>query len=138
MSISTKEQANSLHVLDLLYMISDINFTRVEGREDLFIVTEPETELELLIDVEDDIVVLAFDLGDVRVNGNVSPALAEYLLNANSSSVHGAFGLVNGHLYLKCNLQAENLDLNELYAAIQSMFYTIDGSIETISTLVKE
>lgn len=137
MSISTKEQVNSAKVFDLLIQIKDVSFKRVEGREDLFIVNEPETDLDILVDVEDDTVVLGVDIGNVYTDGKLSAELAEYLLKQNNTAVHGAFAISNEHLYLKYVLQAENIDLNELEAAIQSMFYTLDTSIETISTIVK-
>lgn len=137
MSISTKEQANSIKVFDLLLKIKDISFKRVDGREDLFIVNEPETDLDILVDVEDDTVILGADIGHVYVNGKVSAELTEYLLKQNNSAIHGTFAIANEHLYLKCVLQAENLDLNELEAAIQSMIFTLATTIETISTLVK-
>lgn len=134
MSISTKEQENSIKVFDLLLKIKDISFKRVDGREDLFIVTEPETDLDILIDVEDDTVILGADIGNVYTDGKISANLAEYLLMQNNNAIHGTFAIAKQHLYLKCVLQAENLDLNELESAIQSMIYTLATTIEGIST----
>ena len=49
----------------------------------------------------------------------------ERLLTLNGQTVHGAFYTDQGHVFIMENLEAENLDANELIAAIKSMMLAI-------------
>jgi len=56
------------------------------------------------------------------------------LLRLNATRVvHGAFGLEDGRVVLACALEVENLDQNELQAAVDSFELTMADSKETLA-----
>ena len=137
MNVTQKELENSVKVLDLLSQIEGIAFTQQENRPDLFVVSEEDTGLDAIIDVEDDIVIAFIDVTSLP-EGGVPPELAVELLKANDRAVHGAFTVTEtGHLLFKSNLEVENLDLNELDAALRSVFISVYNNLELISTALK-
>jgi len=129
---SELELQNSVKVLELLSKIDGIAYEQQEKRPDIFIISEPDTDLTAIVDVEEDVVVTFIEITDLP-NG-VPAGLAEKLLEVNHTAIAGAYTLSNGKLYFKSNLAIENLDLNELEDSIRSVFYTVHNSISTIST----
>ena len=137
MNVTEKELVNSAKVADLLSQIDGIGFVQQEQRPDLFTVSEEDTGLDAIIDVEDDIVIAFIDVTKLP-EGGIPSALAIDLLKANDRAVHGAFTVTeNGHLLFKSNLEVENLDLNELDAALRSIFISVYANLNTISTALK-
>lgn len=126
------EIENSKRVMGLLYSIDGISFQQSDTREDIFIVSESDTDLQCIIDVEEDVVVTLMEVAELP-NG-MPEGLAEKLLEINNTAVYGAFTLAQGKLYFKSNLAIENLDMNELEGSITSVFYTVHTSIDVIAS----
>lgn len=138
MTVSKKEIENSVKVVDLLSQIDGIGFQQHSiDRPDLFIVSEEDTGLSLIVDVEEDMIIIFSHVTDLS-DGNIPDGLAVTLLKANDKAVHGAFTITEkGNLLFKSNLEIENLDLNELDAALRSVFISVFNNIGAISTALK-
>ncbi len=62
----------------------------------------------------------------------------EKLLRLNATSlVHGAYALEDGHVVIVDTLQAENLDLNEMQASIDSIILAITQDYNELSKYLK-
>lgn len=131
------EIQNSVKVLDLLSQIDGIGYEQNETREDIFLVSEPDTGLDCIIDVEEDVVVTFIEITELP-NGEIPEGLASKLLEINNTAIYGAYTISNGKLYFKSNLAVENLDLNELEGSIRSVFYTVHTSIGVIASYFKQ
>jgi|GEM_PF-2626804 len=130
---SELEIKNANKILEMLLKTEDVSFEQHPEREDIFIVKEPETGLELIIDVEETTICFLMDICPVPVVDEQKLALYEKLLEINNVSVHGAFSVNNGKVIFKDNLEIENIDQNELDASIQLMLVTVAQNIEAIS-----
>jgi hypothetical protein len=129
--VSEKEIENSSKVLRLLSQISDISYEQQENRPDIFIVNEPDSSLQCIVDVEEDTVISFMEITSFE---NEFPSdLAIDLLKFNNKAVHGAFTIEKNKLYFKSNLEIENLDLNELEASLRSVFFNVHEALPTIS-----
>lgn len=128
--VSEKEIKNAEKVLLLLSQIDGISYEQQEDRPDIFVVNEEDTQLSLIVDVEEDTVVAFIEV--TPFSYHLPEGLGERLLGLNNGAVHGAFTINNQKLYFKSNLQIENLDLNELEASIRSVFYTVNESLPVI------
>lgn len=121
--VTEKELVNAEKVSDLLTKIQGIAFTQQNqiNRPDLFVVLNEESGLDILVDVEDDTVISMTEIESYPLG--LPEGLAETLLRANNSSVHGAFVLTpDNKVVFKSTLEIENLDLNELEASVNSVF----------------
>ena len=127
-----KEVKNSYRILDLLSQIDGISYKQHENRADIFILHEEDTDLDCVLDVEEDIVVVSIRVAEFV--GNFSLSLATKLLEMNYTAVHGAFTINNNCLDFRVNLEIENIDLNELQSAITSVFYTVHEALPVISS----
>lgn len=132
-SPSNIEIENSKKVLDLLCQIDGIGYEQNETRSDIFVVSEPDTGLDCIVDVEEDVVVTLIEVTELP-NGEMPEGLATKLLEINNSAIYGAYTISNGKLYFKSNLAVENLDLNELEGSIRSVFYTVHTSLGVIAS----
>jgi hypothetical protein len=119
-SPSAKEVENGRKVLAILQDIDDIGYT--VHRPDLFSVTEPELGLEIMVDAEEEVVCLVADICDIAHLEKHVPDWSYKLLELNNKLLHGAFALDKGHIWLRENLAAANLDPNELEDALSAMF----------------
>lgn len=121
-------------------ILSDLDIAFETQREDIFVVTEPESGLQIVVDVEETTVVLLMDVCPVAsdapaLNGN-AVALYKKLLEINNKSVHGSFAISGQRIILKDTLEFENLDSNELEASLTHMFIIAGKSLEEIDSLV--
>ena len=130
------EIKNADKILLLLSKIDGISYEQQPERQDIFVVHEEDSDLKLIIDVEEDTVVSFMEI--TSYEGNLPEGLAEKLLEMNHGAVHGAFTTKNGKLYFKSNLQIEHIDLNEIEASIRSCFLTVYNNIETINEYFSE
>ncbi len=128
---SVKEVANGKKVIDILEKIEGIGFE--VKREDLVIVSEEESNIEIAVDSEDDVICLIMDVMEVPKTG--LEAFYKLLLELNDHSLHGAFSISNGRVILKENLEAENLDQNELENSLSAMFFFIIKNLPRLSAL---
>jgi len=125
---SAKEIENGKKVLDILEDMEGISFE--VRREDLIIVTEEESEISITIDAEDELICLIMEVMEVSSNEK----FYKTLLELNEQSLHGAFSINGGKVFLRENLEAENLDPNELENTLLAMFLFI---IRNMSILTK-
>jgi len=130
------EIANAGKILEMLLKTDDISFEQHPDRQDIFIVKEPETGLELVVDVEESTICFLMDICPVPAEDHQKLALYEKLLEINNISVHGAFSTSDGKVIFKDNLEIENIDQNELDASVQLMLVTVAQNIEAISEIV--
>jgi len=114
-SITDKEIQVCAKVKDLLLDL-EIGFAPTE-RADLVVVTEPETNIPITLDAEETVVCLRVQVCAERDE----KAFYQRLLRANTQIAHGHFQIENGQVILADNLEAENLDANELEASIASL-----------------
>ncbi len=114
-AISEREVALCDRVKDLLLGLG-VGFTPTE-RPDVLVVTEPETNIPVTIDAEETVVCLRVLVCDDK--GDASRH--RRMLEANARIAHGHFQIENGQIVLADNLEAENLDANELEASIASL-----------------
>lgn len=132
-----KEIENGKKVLNILSEIEDIAYE--QKREDIFIVTEPETGLDIIVDAEETTICLIMEIADLPEDtaSTEFTVLMYNLLVANDKSVHGAFCIDKNtrKILLKENLEAENLDANELESAMAMMFVTATHNIEKVDAL---
>ena len=103
---------------------------------DIFIVKEPESGLELVVDVEESTICFLMDICPIPTEADQKLALYEKLLEINNISVHGAFSTSGDKVIFKDNLEIENIDQNELDASVQLMLVTVAQNLEAISDIV--
>ncbi|MFQ5647122.1 MAG: CesT family type III secretion system chaperone [bacterium] len=115
---SEKEIANARKVLDILSHMEGISYE--VKREDLVEVMEQDSGISVTIDAEETIICLIMEVMDIP--GGNREAFYRKLLELNDASLHGAFSVNNGKVYLKDNLESENLDPNELENSLAAMF----------------
>jgi len=114
-SVTNKELEVCGRVKDLLIELG-IGFATAE-RPDILIVTEPETDIPITVDAEATVVCLRMTVGEARKEADFYLKL----LQANARISHGHFQVEDGRVILADNLEAENLDPNELEASIVSL-----------------
>ncbi len=114
-SVSEKEVQVCNKIKDLLIEL-EIGFDSTE-RPDILVVTEPETNIDIVIDAEETVVCLRVIVCDEKKDGE----FYRKLLQANALIPHGNFQIEDGQVILADNLEAENLDGNELEASIASL-----------------
>ena len=132
---TTTEKENGYKVLEMLTNFNDVSFE--QKTDDIFLVNEPESGLNVVIDVEEKTIIFMIEIH--RGIESISQELGELLLKINNdSAVHGAYGFDSKQniIVFKDVLEIENLDQNELEASIISMILTVAKSIEEISKLL--
>src|SRR6476660_8600706 len=94
-------------------------FTTVEGEVRTYLVESSASMPAIAIRVDAPLVVLRVRISDAKT-ANV--ALLRKLLEYNAESlVHSAYGLEKDHVVLVSALELENLDFNELQAALDEI-----------------
>ncbi len=130
---SQKEIENGIKVFEMLTELGD--FDTEQKTDDIFLVTEPDTGLEVIIDVEETTIIFLMDICPAE---RVSQEFGELLLKLNADeAVHGGFGwdTSKGKIIFKDVLEIANLDSNELQASIVSMVLTVSQNIKKISEI---
>ena len=123
-SINEKEIQVCNKVKNLLIDL-DLGFSSTE-RPDILVVTEPETNTDVIIDAEETVICLRMIVCDEKKNIE----FYRKLLQANAFISHGHFQIENGKVILADNLEAENLDANELEASIASLVTAVAQNAE--------
>lgn len=88
--------------------------------------------LRLLLRLESPVLVMQAKVMDIPATEREEFYATLLRLNA-TSVVHGAYALEDGHVILDCALQVENLDLNELQAAVDSFEFTAAESRDALA-----
>ncbi len=135
MGPSTLEIKNAGVVLEMLSTMEDISYEVL--REDIFRVTQSETGVSCVVDVEETLVCIISEVCDLTLTEKHSKLL-HFLLECNNAAVHGKFAILNNKLVCKENLEIENMDKNELEAAIGWVLITVAKNIEKISDLLTQ
>jgi len=94
-------------------------------KEGIWIVKLKDTDIDnLVISYEPPIVVFRINL--MPVPAKKREEFFRRLLEINASELlHGAYGLEGDKVVLVDTLQSENLDLNEIEASIESLYYSV-------------
>ncbi len=127
-----REAQNCLKVKKMLLEIPGLAVKNI--REDLFLLSEPETGVEFSADVEDSVLFLRAEVAAVK---DLTAELSKFLLELNGRIVHVAFGIDGDTLILKDNLEIENLDLNELEASCRALILTLYNASDDLAELLK-
>jgi hypothetical protein len=129
------EIENGNKVVEMLSLIPDVSFR--QEREDMFVVSEPESELDVYIDVEKTTIIFMIEIcSNVE---SLSQELGQYMATVNNKmAVHGSYGYdpESKKIIFKDVLEIQNLDQNELEASIISMILTVANTIKKISGLL--
>jgi len=126
---SEKEVANCKKVLDILADMDGIGYE--VRREDVVVVREEESGISITIDAEDELICLIMEVMDVPLDKR--EAFYQALLELNDKSLHGAFSINDSKVFFRENLEAENLDPNELENSLTAMFIFIIKNIPGLS-----
>jgi hypothetical protein len=130
---SAIELLNTDKVLDILVGIEGISYTNI--REDIFSITGPEGAT-CILDVEETIVCIGAEICDIPLEVSQQAKLFKCLLDLNNEAIHGKFAINGGKIFFKENLEIENLDANELEAALGWVLVMVIKSVEKISTIL--
>lgn len=130
---SVLELKNTDKVLDILVGIVGISYTNL--REDIFEITGPEGAT-CILDVEETLVCIGAEICDIPLEVSQQAKLFKCLLDLNNEAIHGKFAINDDKVYFKENLEVENLDANELEAALGWTLVMVLKSVEMISTII--
>ena len=135
--VSAIELQNTDKVLDLLTEIEDISYKKVDpDRPDIFEIIGPE-EVSCILDVEETMVCLGKEICEIPLEVSVQAELFKCLLELNNEAIHGKFTIHGSKIYFKENLEIENLDTNELEAALGWTLAMIIKGVEKITAIIK-
>jgi hypothetical protein len=129
---STLELQNTDKVLDILVGIVGISYTNI--REDIFEITSPEGAT-CILDVEESLVCIGAEICDIPKEVSLQAKLFRCLLDLNNEAIHGKFAINGGKIFFKENLEVENLDANELEAALGWTLLMVLKGVEAISPI---
>jgi hypothetical protein len=133
MSPSQKEIENAGKVIDFLCDIEDVSFKKL--REDIFEVNGLE-ETSCIVDVEESLVCISATICEVPEDESIQYVMFKTLIELNHTAVHGKFTSDGKKIYFKENLEFENLDKNELEAALAWVLIMVKQGTEKLSTIV--
>lgn len=109
-------------------------FQSVDGSPGTYFVSDGKMP-PIVLRVDPPLVVMRVNIGDA----NESLELYKKLLTLNADShVHASFGLEENRIVLCAALELENLDFNELEAAISEMDLTLVEQVPSLSELSKK
>lgn len=110
-------------------------FRKVEGEARTYLVDSSEAMPAIAIRVDPPLIVLRVRITDAK-DANV--ALLRKLLELNVDSlVHSAYGLERDHVVLVSAHELENLDFNELQAALDEIDLALAQQVPLLSQLSK-
>ena len=113
-------------------------FSTVEDQPGTFLVHGGNNMPPTALRVDPPLVVLRVHVGDVKDPDTGSAELFKKLLTINAKSlVHTSFGLEDRRIVLVSALELENLDYNELEAALDEIDVTLAQQVQGLSELSK-
>lgn len=113
-------------------------FSPVDEQAGTFLVHSGGNMPPTALRVDPPLVVLRVHVGDVEGDAAVNGELYEKLLAINAKSlVHASFGLEDGKIVLCSALELENLDYNELAAALDEIDVTLAQQVAKLAELSK-
>lgn len=113
-------------------------FGPVEGETATFLVETSGDMPPVALRIDPPLVVLRAHIGDVK-RGTDPSALFRKLLDLNARQlVHASYGLDDDHLVLSSALELENLDFNELQAALDEIDLALAQHLPELARLAKD
>src|SRR5678815_3478972 len=113
-------------------------YSPVEDQPGTFLVHGGDNMPPTAVRVDPPLVVLRVHVGDVEGADDTNGALFKKLLLLNARSlVHTSFGLEDSRIVLVSALELENLDYNELEAALDEIDVTLAQQVPTLAELSK-
>jgi hypothetical protein len=113
-------------------------FSPVEEQAGTFLVHGGANMPPTALRVDPPLVVLRVHVGDIDGDAATNGELYQKLLTINAKSlVHTSFGLEDGKIVLCSALELENLDYNELAAALDEMDVTLAQQVAKLAELSK-
>ena len=105
---------------------------------DTFVVATGEVTAPIAIHVADTLALLRVDIGSAPQDDARKLAVFRRLLELNASDlVHGSYGLEGDEIVLAIGLPLENLDLNELGAALADIDLALVRHVKPLRDLTK-
>lgn len=113
-------------------------FTAVDDQPGTFLVHGGDNMPATAVRVDPPLVVLRVHVGDIDGDAAHNGELYQKLLSINAKSlVHSSFGLEDGKIVLCSALELENLDYNELEAALDEIDVTLAQQVAKLAELSK-
>jgi hypothetical protein len=113
-------------------------YSPVDGQPGTFLVHSGSSMPPTALRVDPPLVVLRVHVGDLEGGSSTNAALFEKLLTLNARAlVHTSFGLEDRRIVLVAALELENLDYNELEAALDEIDVTLAQQVPGLAELSK-
>jgi hypothetical protein len=113
-------------------------FSTVDDQSGTFLVETSGGMPPVALRVDPPLVVLRVHIGDVKPGANHTPLFRRLLeLNARQL-VHTSYGLDDHHVVLSSALELENLDFNELQAALDEIDVALAQHVPELARLAKD
>ena len=110
-------------------------YERAPGAENTYLVSSGESYPPVALRVDTPLVVLRVRIGDVP---DEPTELFRKLLQLNARElVHSSYGIDEGHILLSSALELENLDYNELEAALDEIDLALAQQVPALAALSK-
>ena len=110
-------------------------FSTVDEQPGTFLVHSSEAMPPIALRVDPPLIVLRVHIGDAEDN----PVLFRKLLELNAKAlVHSSFGLEDNRIVLSSALELENLDFNELEAALDEIDVALAQHVPMLADLSKK
>jgi hypothetical protein len=112
------------------------NYAPVDGRPNTLLVNGGPNMPPIALWVDPPLVVLRVHVGDIEGSPAENGALYEKLLLLNAKAlIHTSFGVEDGKIVLLSAHELENLDYNELAAALEEMDVTLAQQVPQLAEL---
>ena len=113
-------------------------FTHVDDQPSTFLVHGGDNMPPTVLRVDPPLVVLRVHVGDIDGDPAHNGELFQKLLTINAKSlVHVSFGIEDGKIVLSSALELENLDYNELAAALDEIDVTLAQQVAKLAEISK-
>ena len=113
-------------------------FSPVDDQPGTFLVRGGDNMPATALRVDPPLVVLRVHVGDIEGNDQANAGMYKKLLQLNAKSlVHTSFGVEDNKIVLVAALELENLDYNELAAALDEIDVTLAQQVEGLAELSK-
>ena len=113
-------------------------FSPVDDQPGTFLVRGGDNMPATALRVDPPLVVLRVHVGDIEGNDQANAGLYKKLLQLNAKSlVHTSFGVEDDKIVLVAALELENLDYNELAAALDEIDVTLAQQVEGLAEMSK-
>ena len=113
-------------------------YAMVENEAGTYLIHSSSAMPPIALRVDAPLVILRVHIGDVPQKGFEPTALFRKLLQLNAKAlVHASFGLEDDRIVLSAALELENLDFNELQAALDEFDLTLAQQVPSLAELSK-